>query len=132
MSNISKLEHLRAQLAEARGEHASCMRIQITAQRKTINAEKAVKALEAQVRSLEEKTNTEAPVVVTDHAVVRWLERHHGLDMDAVRATILDEGTEAAIKFVGTGKITKGDVALVVENRVVVTVKPIAKGHVTL
>ena len=41
MSNISKLEHLRAQLAEARGEHASCMRIQITAQRKTIAAEKA-------------------------------------------------------------------------------------------
>ena len=132
MSNISKLEHLRAQLAEARGEHSSCMGIQITAQRKTIAAEKAVKALEAQVRSLEEKCNTEAPVVVTDHAIVRWLERKYDMDMENVRADILSEGTEAAIKFANTGKITKGDLALVVENRVVVTVKPIAKGHVTL
>lgn len=132
MSNINRLEQKRLELAEARGEHASRLRVQITAQRKTIEAEKSVKALEAQVRALEEKATTEAPVIVTDHALVRYLERRYDLNMDNVRAEILGEGTEAAIKFAGTGKITKGDLALVVENRVVITVKPINKGAITL
>lgn len=35
---------------------------------------------------------------VSDHAVVRWLERRLGLDMDVVRAEILTEDRAAAIR----------------------------------
>lgn len=32
--------------------------------------------------------DTRTGIEVTDHAIVRWLERVHGVDMDAVRAEI--------------------------------------------
>ena len=33
--------------------------------------------------------------VVTDHALVRWLERVHGMDLDKIREQILDHGRDA-------------------------------------
>lgn len=44
---------------------------------------------------------------VSDHAVVRWLERIKGVDMDAVREEILADGRGATVEFLGeaTGEV---------------------------
>lgn len=66
--------------------------------------------------------------VVTDHALVRWLERVHGMDLDKIREQILDHGRDAwvaqgAVKVhVPSLKIT----LVAIEGRVV-TINPKAE-----
>lgn len=38
----------------------------------------------------------DAQVHVSDHAVLRWLEREHGIDVEAVRQHLADQSTDAA------------------------------------
>lgn len=62
-------------------------------------------------------------VEITDHAIVRYLERHKGIDMNAIRSEILTETTTAYIQQLGDGKYPIGDGRrLVVKNKTVVTV----------
>jgi hypothetical protein len=61
-------------------------------------------------------------VMVSDHAVVRWLERREGLDLEAVRARIAHEA-KPHIGTTGTVSIGGGLVMLIDMNRVV-TVMP--------
>lgn len=62
---------------------------------------------------------------VTDHAVLRWIERVRGVDLEEVRGEILDQGRE---HWIATGvaslKLPTLGVVLVVRDGVVVTVKP--------
>ncbi len=60
---------------------------------------------------------------VTDHALVRYLERVKGLDVDAIRDEILTDRNVAAMAFVGRGRvpIAPGAVA-VVNDMTVITV----------
>lgn len=53
--------------------------------------------------TLERYMNSKDPLV-TDHAVLRYLERVHGLDMSKVREEILSPQLEAAIRFTQTGR----------------------------
>lgn len=60
---------------------------------------------------------------VTDHAVLRYLERVMGLDVEAIRETILTEESKVWIKTVGHGKFPIGNGHFVkVVNGVVVTI----------
>jgi len=107
----------------------------------------AISNLEAEIRSLErektritgllgpkkqeihnlrvqlEKQKTEEVRGVTDHAVLRYLERIFGLDTDAIRAEILSQmGGSQALKA-GDFKLRKRDgTAVVVKDGKVVTV----------
>jgi hypothetical protein len=62
------------------------------------------------------------PIVVSDHAVVRWLERRQGLDLDAIRAQIAAE----ARPHIGTiGRVPLGDgLVMVIDGCRVVTIMP--------
>lgn len=64
-------------------------------------------------------------VAVTDHAVLRYMERVMGIDVEAVRAKILAEGRDKmAQKMVNCNlPVAPGMVALV-RNGVVVTIRP--------
>ena len=63
--------------------------------------------------------------VVTDHALVRYIERVKGIDVEALRGEILTDGRRAAIKRYGSLKIPLPDGArVVVKEGVIVTVSP--------
>jgi hypothetical protein len=72
-------------------------------------------------------TGTESPPlaaqpVVSDHAMIRYLERVYGLDLAMLADEILDGRRESIMKC-ETGKwITSQGVTLIVKGRVVVTV----------
>lgn len=71
-------------------------------------------------------TKSEREHLVTDHAVLRWLERVTGVDVASqVRAEILAEGREQLIAKVNFGKIRISDsnVVLQIVGGRVVTVK---------
>lgn len=61
--------------------------------------------------------------IVTEHALLRWLERVHGLDLKAVEREILGEGRGGMILLLENGRIPCWEgVRLVVKQRKVVTV----------
>lgn len=66
--------------------------------------------------------NTEEPKI-SDHALVRYLERIEGIDMDEVRAKILDEATIKKIQFAKSCDIISNGYTLIVRDSVVVTLK---------
>ena len=70
---------------------------------------------------------TEGRVVVSDHAVVRYLERRYGMDLDAIRAEIAPPAVASAVVALGgTAQIDvpakHGPHTVVVKDLVVVTV----------
>lgn len=60
---------------------------------------------------------------VSDHAIVRYLERKHGFDFDAIRAEILTPDRAAAIRA-GATSIRHDGVKFVVKDGVIVTTLP--------
>jgi hypothetical protein len=63
---------------------------------------------------------------VTDHAMIRYIERVMGIDMEALKARILTPETRAFIDQFGSGKFPVAPgYRLVVKNRVVITVEPL-------
>lgn len=62
---------------------------------------------------------------VTDHAIVRYVERVHGIDLDEIREAILADGVYDAV-CAGVSGIKKDGVEYVLADRRVVTV--IAEG----
>lgn len=58
---------------------------------------------------------------VTDHALLRWMERVKGVDLDAIRAEIATPDICAAIAAGARSVVTHGH-TLVIENGVVITV----------
>jgi hypothetical protein len=65
-----------------------------------------------------------APVSVTDHAVLRYLERLHGLDIEAVRAEIASTVWRAALA--GATGVRHGGLIYRLQDGVVVTVTPLS------
>lgn len=65
--------------------------------------------------------NFEAPVTVSDHALVRYMERVMNLDLDSIRQQILTPERVSAIKA-GAVEIIGGDCTLRCKNRTVITI----------
>jgi GH35 family endo-1,4-beta-xylanase len=59
---------------------------------------------------------------VSDHALVRYMERILGLDIKEFKGRLLDEETKKAIQFAKSGKLKKDGHTLVFQDGVVVTI----------
>lgn len=71
---------------------------------------------------MQSKDNPPDPEVrISDHAIVRYMERVYGLDLDALRREMLTPDREHMIRM-GAKKIKAGDHVFIVENSVVITV----------
>lgn len=61
--------------------------------------------------------------IVTEHAMLRWLERVHGVNLQLIVDEVLAEGRAGMIYLLESGRIPVSDgVRLVIKNRRVVTV----------
>lgn len=80
------------------------------------------KSLKARIASLEVQATMKEPIV-SEHALLRYLERVRGVDLNEIRQQILGEGTSESIAFARNGRIKKRDVTLIVKDCVVVTVE---------
>jgi len=66
-------------------------------------------------------------IKVSDHAVLRWLERMEGVDVDAIRHKIVDEEIERAFATLGgNGTFPSGDKTyrVRIQDNTIVTVIP--------
>ena len=73
-------------------------------------------------KAIHDLTGVEAEPVVSEHALLRYIERVKGLDMQVIRDEILN-GRRDAIRALGTLQFKTGNgLTIVVKDRVVVTV----------
>lgn len=61
-------------------------------------------------------------VVVTEHAILRYIQHVYGIDLEEIKEEILGDGRKAAIEFTKNGKFKIKDRTLVVKDSVVVTI----------
>jgi hypothetical protein len=107
-SNKLKALHTRRKLAQ---ERAGALRLDLGL------AERELAEVSAEIDKL-----TGQGVTVSEHALLRYCERVYGIDMAAVRASLLTPGLVRAVGMLGDGKYPiDGGLVLGVRNRVVTT-----------
>lgn len=62
-------------------------------------------------------------VVITEHILVRYLERVKGIDMEEIKKEILDDELKKQILTLGSGKFHRNGFRLIVKNNSIVTVE---------
>jgi cell division septum initiation protein DivIVA len=120
VTSAHELKGYQSQLAKAKADAEVAKQAADAAQREATAAANKVSQLEQKIASLQQAA---AEPIVSEHALLRWLERVEGLCLDSIRAHILADGTAAAIQFAKTGRIKKQGYTLVVKNNTVVTVE---------
>jgi hypothetical protein len=123
MGRIGEAQELKCLQGQLAKELANCNNLKselAVAQRKHHLSQATCKSLEARIVELQ----TEAPApIVSEHALLRYLERVKGFDLAALRDEILGDGTAASISFAKTGRIKKDGMCLVIKDNVVVTIE---------
>lgn len=114
-------QHLEIRLAAATEEFN-----QLNEQKKQVEAaivdRKATKVkVFSQIKKIE-RQGEEDGVRITEHAILRFLERVKGVDIEQIKREMIDEKQEELISKLQTCKVDQGDCTLVVSNRIVVTV----------
>jgi len=62
--------------------------------------------------------------VVSEHALLRAIERKLNINLDEVKKEILTDTVKEQIKIIGNGKIPQGEYTLIIKNNVVVSIVP--------
>jgi len=73
--------------------------------------------INSQIKKMQKKD-----VTVSEHAILRYLERTMGLNIEEIKRKILTDKAKLAIATLGNGKIPSGDCTLVVKDNTVVSV----------
>lgn len=124
MSSMLKpddLKRLQVELRYARSELAEAREKKRVADDAFAGLSLRAKNLEDRIKQLELDSTTPT---ISEHALLRYLERVKGVDLDAVRVEMLKPSTIKTIDFVRTGRVpVQGEeYSYVVKNRTVCTV----------
>lgn len=121
MNNITELFQMRDDLEATKADH---MEKQKLYQRSVSDCTKQIQEVDKQIAELKKLNESDISVKITDHAIVRYLERVYGIDVDAFRKEILSDNVERVISFSNGDefRIEKDRYTLVVKNKTIVTV----------
>jgi chromosome segregation ATPase len=61
-------------------------------------------------------------VGITDHALLRYLERIHGFDVEEVKKRLLTDKLRTSMQMYGKGKITENGITYIFRDNAVVTI----------
>lgn len=113
-----ELKQLRTRISKQRAESEVLKDEVRDAQRKASESRRKLSGLEDQLR---EAQNTE--LIVTEHAILRYLERVVGLNLDEVKNKILTDTIRAQTKALGrSGRFPNDGFKVIMENGAVTTV----------
>lgn len=122
--NATELKSVRTRIGKARAEwevlekEKKELYLKLDAKRDEINK---LKQIEKDILK-EEEANSDP--IITEHAVLRYIERMMELDLDGITKVILPDKTKELIKQLGDGTYTvDGKYKAVVKNNAVVTIK---------
>jgi chromosome segregation ATPase len=119
IGNSAQLKGLTSQLAE----EEAALRVSRVAQRqanqKVSQTENRIRELKLSLEKL--KTKGGSPIV-SEHALLRYLERVKGVDLEALKTEILTKKTIEMIEFARNCTVKGDSYSLVVKDGVVITV----------
>jgi predicted nuclease with TOPRIM domain len=116
----ARLKQLRRRVLEAKSRAKSEKEELVEVQSRYNESAKRARELEKQIKLLEEAAKKKEPVV-SEHAMLRYLERVRGVDMEEVKQQILTEQLCEWIQTVGSGIFPGDQFKVRVRNGVVVT-----------
>lgn len=90
-------------------------------------AERKMNALSDECRALEQRLEALKPkaIRVSDHAIVRYLERQAGIDVEAIRTAILSPTLTSAVAVLGgSGRFPVNGFNVVMKDYTVTTITP--------
>lgn len=116
------LKQLQTRRSQLQAELETRRKAAAEAQRIANTTQQMLTATEAEITALEESS---AEPIVSEHAMLRYLQHVHGLDLEALKQEMLPEQLVTQINTLGSGRLpsAKGT-HLVVKKRVVITVIP--------
>ena len=128
VSESAQLKSLQTRLLEARAFREEAQTL-VNARRAELAAaeaelerrNQAVKAIVGQIDAL---TAEPAKIIVSEHAILRWLERKHGVNRAKIEAEMLTDRAREAVGKMRTCKVTVDGMKLVVKDGVVITAEP--------
>ena len=117
-----ELKALQSQLSKAKMEAKIIADEAAEANRRRVLAEKRVHDLTSKLTEIE---SIRQEPIVSEHAMLRWLERVKGINLQEITAEILTEKNKKAINFSKSGRyiISELGVALIFKNCTVITVE---------
>ena len=120
MAKRKSTKQLETYLRELRREREAAEHEQRTASKRRANLDAAIQ------RATEKLAASRAgPIRVTDHAVVRYLERVEGVDIEAVRRKILTDEVVEFVRHYGSGRFRPANgFDVVARDCVIVTIAP--------
>lgn len=96
-----ELKNLQTQLTKAEAQLKGAKEEKSLANQKVSTVEGRVKSLKQKIDRLTKKNDK---IVITEHAMLRYLERVYGLDIAALKQEMMPDKTEETIKTMGGGK----------------------------
>lgn len=123
-ASAHELKALQTRLKEAEVEAEGFIEKARLANEAASAALKRRDTIRASIQALEESTKEP---IVTEHALLRYIERFMSVDLESVRRAILTDQAVKLIKFTRTGKINTDGRRLIVKNGTVVTVEPLER-----
>lgn len=113
------LKQLQSRLAALTVDYAGVREEQRAVSKKQIQIQASMQSIEKQIKEL-----SAADPVISEHALLRYLERAKGVDMDQLRTEVLTPELVAMIKTIKSGKVPMpGGLRAIVKNSVVVTIE---------
>ena len=120
MKKETTLKGLQSQLNTAKGEWEALKIESANKQRECSNKKFQIDNLENEILKLTKKGNT---IKVSEHAVLRYLERISGLSIENVEGLILNENVLNMVsKLRGNGSYPNNGFKVVIKNNVVVII----------
>lgn len=112
------LKSLQTRRAKLQKDLEECRRERTEVHKLETEIQNSLSSVDKQIGELVDKKP-----VVSEHAIIRYLERVKGMDIDLIRREILTEKNVETIKTIGRGKIPIGNgFKLVVKDNIVVSV----------
>lgn len=115
LKNAQDIKALKSRITKTKAEMDAVKIEMQMAQRKMSGLQSMVSKMEGELKAIES-----GKVTVTEHAILRYLERVRGIDLEEVENTILPEGYREKLL---SGKIPINGFRIVVKDNTVITVE---------
>ena len=119
ITTTTELKGLKTQLAQATAKRDLLQQEVFHTQKEVHTLTTRIKSLNNRIKQLQEQ---DQEPIISEHAILRYLERVKGIDIDALKQEIMDDKTAENIKFLKSGKIKRAEYDMVIQDNVVVSI----------
>lgn len=118
MSEQTQIKHWQTELKKFESEEKILQTQQVELKKQLQDRQSKIQSLKTRINNARQKD-----VEISEHAILRYLERVTGLPMDTIKEAILPENVRDLVKMTGNGKYPVGSHTVVVKGNSVVTVE---------